>query len=112
MSIDLCAMTIDLRHVGGEVKTLPIEHIAANGSYLSIRWGQSGIYDLNLRRNVLTARSQKAQRKGSPLWSAPNIDEVRTAIAAYLKEKADAERKNLAKSIVRHAETMPGRYAR
>lgn len=78
--------TIVLKHIGGERKTLEVEYVAPNASYLSVRWGQSGIYDLNLLRNVLTARSAKAQARGKAYWAAEDIDAVRKMARDHLAE--------------------------
>lgn len=98
---------IVLRHVGGELKTVAVEHVSPNLTYVSIRWGQSGVYDLNLRDNKLTARSQKAQRKGKPHWSAQDIDAVRKAARAYLDEKRGNPHSKSKAAFKRHVENMP-----
>jgi hypothetical protein len=95
---------VTLRHLGGELKTLPVEHVTK--TYVSIRWGQSGIYDLNLAKNTLTARSQKAQRKGKAHWMAANIDRVRRDVRDYFKA-LDNTGTDTAQLALKHLETMP-----
>jgi len=99
--------SIVLKHLGGELKTVSVEYVAPNLSFLSIRWGQSGVYDLNLKTNKLTARSQKAQRKGKPHWEAENIETVRGAAKAYLNAQYGKSSEERDASIKRHMETMP-----
>ena len=93
--------TVELVHIGGERKHVPIELIT--DTYIAIRWGQSGIYDLNLKSNVLTARSQKAQRKGKPHWSAYDIDAVRQMV----KDCRHPKTENVIEVMKRHQESMP-----
>ena len=109
--------TIVLKHIGGERKTLEVEYVAPNASYLSIRWGQSGIYDLNLLRNVLTARSQKAQARGKAYWSAEDIDAVRKMARDHLASVESARsglalesrytEEKAAEAMRKHTLTMP-----
>ncbi len=98
---------IVLKHIGGERKTVEVEYVPPSGTYLSIRWGQSGIYDLNLAKNVLTARSQKAQRKGKAHWSAEDINAVRKMPAEYLAEKAGRPKAEADAAYERHVANMP-----
>ncbi len=101
--------TVSLTHIWTkETRQFEVETVAA--TYVSIRWGQSGVYDLNLLRNVLTARSQKAQRKAKPLWSATDIIKVRADVTRYLAERENRHKQVLDRdrAIARHAETMPG----
>ncbi len=98
---------VTLIHIGGERKELPVEFVAQSMTYLSIRWGQSGIYDLNLAKNVLTARSQKAQRKGRPHWRAENIELVRAECTEYLNAKRDNPKAKTLSAVQKHTETMP-----
>jgi hypothetical protein len=101
------SFNIVLKHVGGERKTLPVEYVAPTLSYLSIRWGQSGVYDLNLATNVLRARSAKAQRKGKPHWTAEDIDAVRKMARNYLDEKRGNPHSEAKAAYKRHVENMP-----
>jgi hypothetical protein len=95
---------VTLRHLGGELKTLPVEYVTK--TYISLRWGQSGIYDLNLAKNTLTARSQKAQRKGKAHWMAENIHKVRCDVRDYFKS-LDNTGTDAAQLALRHMESMP-----
>jgi len=97
--------SIILIHIGGERRAVPVEHVA--NTYVSIRWGQSGIYDLNLAKNVLTARSQKAQRKGKAHWKAEDINAVRKMVSNYCKQKKGNLMKEAIENTKRHEETMP-----
>jgi len=94
-------LTVELLHPNGERRTFPVEAIAS--SYVSIRWGMSGVYDLNLKSNVLTARSSSAQRKGKCLWRAADIVEVHAMVIRYF----DKERIARQAEITRHAVSMP-----
>lgn len=102
MSFNIC-----LKHIGGERKSVPVEYVAPSLTYISIRWGQSGIYDLNLAKNVLTARSAKAQRKGKAYWVAEDINAVRKMAREYLEEKRGIQKIESDNAFKRHAETMP-----
>ncbi len=97
-------ITFVLKHIGGERRVVSSEVIAS--TYVSIRWGQSGIYDLNLAANTLTARSQKAQRKGKAHWKAEDIFAVRKMVKDYL---VGEDKKAMAiAAMKRHEATMPG----
>lgn len=99
---------ITLKHIGGDIRTLTVQYVAPSLTYLSLRWGQSGIYDLNLAKNVLTARSQKAQRKGKTHWCALDIGLVRKLAANYIREQNGGKAKEeIDKSIKKHQESMP-----
>ena len=98
---------IILRHVGGEQKTVAVEYVAPTLAYISIRWGQSGVYDLHLGSNTLRARSQKAQRKGKPHWQAHDIDAVRKAAREYLAAKNGNPKGQAEGAFRRHTENMP-----
>ena len=87
-----------------ERKTLPVESIA--NTYVSIRWGQSGIYDLNLAKNILTARSTKAQRKGRCHWQAVNIAAVRAMVHEHINR--NDTKAEISKQLLVHVATMPG----
>jgi hypothetical protein len=103
-------LTIVLIHPNGEGRTVPVEHVTE--TYVTIRWGLAGIYDLNLKDNVLTQRSRMGQTKGkakwykkdNPEWRAANIETVRTMVREYLMGEAD---RKLADDMARHARTMP-----
>jgi hypothetical protein len=88
-----------------ERKTLPVETIAK--TYVAVRWGQSGIYDLNLAKNVLTARSVKAQRKGRCHWQAVDIQAVRDMVRIHL-EKQDIK-EMVREQRLAHEASMPGK---
>lgn len=90
-----------------EEREVPVETVTK--TFVSIRWGQSGTYDLNLARNTLTARSQKAQRKGKPLWTAKDIDAVRRKVAVHMAG-VDKEADTLARMRL-HEANMPGRHS-
>jgi hypothetical protein len=97
--------SIVLVHVGGDRRSVPVEHIA--NTYVSVRWGQSGIYDLNLAKNVLTARSQKAQRKGKAHWKAEDIHAVRKMVEHYFREKRGNLQREALENDKKHVENMP-----
>lgn len=93
---------VELIHPGGECKILPVETI--NRASISIRWGMSGIYDINLRLNVMRARSLKARRKGRCDWKVKNIDKLRLDVEAYFNA---SERDSKEQTYDKHDETMP-----
>ncbi len=98
------SMTIVLIHAfNKERHVVPVDSVAK--TYVSVRWGQSGVYDLNLKDNVLTARSQKAQRKGKAHWAAEDIVAVRKMVKDHFdgKDKKAETRANMAK----HEASMP-----
>lgn len=104
-------MNIVMQHPTGERRSVPVEYVTK--TYVAIRWGLAGLYDLNLRDNVLTARSAKTQAKGKAkwykkdtcLWRAEDINAVRKMVA---DELSGTEAKQRAEAMARHAETMPG----
>ncbi len=105
---------VTLVHPNGERKTVPVEYVAPNCSYVTIRWELSGSYDLNLAVNVLTPcyASQnrgkaKWYKKDKPLWKAENISEVRRAAREYIDEKAGNPHSKKKASYKTHLETMP-----
>lgn len=101
--------TITLVHEWSrEERVLPVETVTR--TYVSIRWGQSGTYDLNLAKNTLIARSQKAQRKGKPLWHAKDIDEVRRRVAIHENGGVDSQADMLARMAI-HEANKPGRHS-
>lgn len=95
-----------LKHVGGTQETMPIETILPHS--VSIRWRQSGIYDLNLANNILIARSTKARIKGkgqAHWWSALDIEQVRHWVWEHFNPVADlTERERM---YQKHVANMP-----
>jgi hypothetical protein len=96
---------IVLKHVGGERRTVPVEYVAS--TFVAIRWGQSGIYDLNLAVNTLTARSLKARRKGKAHWQAEDIEAVRKMVRDYLAERAGDPTGERQLAFEHHVSNMP-----
>lgn len=94
-------MSVELVHPCGERKTLPVEGIVE--TLVTVRWGMSGFYDLNLKSNTLTARSVTAQRRGPCLWVAADIGAVRAMVKAYF----DRERERGKAALLRHRLSMP-----
>lgn len=87
-----------------ERKTLPV--VLITRKIVSIQWGLSGVYDLNLKENRLTARNVASRRKGPCHWMAVDIVAVRAAVIVYC-DKEDIQ------SVVRrqsevHNASMPG----
>jgi hypothetical protein len=104
--------TIVLVHVTtGERRVVYVESVAR--TYLSIRWGQAGIYDLNLAANVLTPRSCQTQAKGKakwykkdkPLWKAEDIHAVRKMVEVEMRGEDLAELTRVA--MAKHEASMP-----
>jgi hypothetical protein len=101
-------------HPNGEKRTLPVEYIAPSGSYLVVRWGAAGTYDLNLSKNILIPSDCKTllrgrnkakwYKKGAPLWKAENIEEVRRQVAKATSCNTGIE---FDFSMKKHLESMP-----
>lgn len=112
---DYSRFTIVLKHVGGERKTVPVEYVSPNLTYLTVRWDLAGQYDLNLSVNVLTPRSAPGQARGKakwykkdkPLWKAEDIAAVRKMAGEYLNAKRGNPVAERDASIARHIATMP-----
>lgn len=98
---------IVLKHPGGERKTVPVEYVSPSLVFLTIRWGQSGMYDLHLRLNVLRAHSARATRRGKPLWVAEDIVAVRKMAQEYLAEKRGDTPAARQAAYERHTRSMP-----
>jgi hypothetical protein len=109
------SFSIVLKHVAGERKSVPVEFVAPNLSYITIRWELSGIYDLNLAVNVLTPRSAQTQARGKakwykkdkPQWRAEDIAAVRKMAKDYLNEKNGDPRAKALAADERHIESYP-----
>ncbi len=96
--------TVTVRHpFNGEEQVLPVERVTRN--VVTLRWGQSGLYDLDLRTNTITARSIAARRKGKCLWCAVYIDNVR--VEAMLHVEGEDKRRQMERDIERHQASMP-----
>lgn len=86
-----------------EQKAVPVETITR--TYISIRWGQSGLYDLNLKDNILTSRSAAARRRAPCLWKALEIEVIREKVKIHF---AKQDIKAIVKvDTVKHNATMP-----
>jgi hypothetical protein len=95
--------SVELIHPGGETKTLPVETIFP--TYISVRWGLNGLYDIHLKDNVMIARSLRARRKGKCYWKVKDIDALRKSVDEHYK---DADKRQADFAFVRHNNTMPG----
>jgi hypothetical protein len=105
---------ITVIHPNGDKRTLPVEYIAPSGSYIVVRWGAAGTYDLNLSKNTLAPSDCKTiprgrdkakwYRKSAPLWRAENIEEVRKLVAEHnsLNTRNETE-----EAINKHIGSMP-----
>lgn len=101
-------------HPNGERRTLPVEYIAPSGSYLVVRWGAAGTYDLNLSMNALAPSDCKTiprgrdkakwYRKSAPVWKAEDIQEVRRLV---LEHNSDNTRNETDEAIKKHMGSMP-----
>jgi len=98
-------MEVDLIDPGGHLKTVPIEGI--HETFISVRWGQSGTYDIDLKTNIMKARSVAARRKGVCYWKVVNIESVRFAVREHFNPNAKIEAE---KRFKKHHTNMP--YAR
>ena len=86
--------------------SLVVETIAS--PIVTVRWGASGLYELDTRTNTVRAYSQKTRRahqRGALLWSAEDIEGVRRA----LKIATDGEDRSAitAKQSAAHHASMP-----
>lgn len=97
-------MEVDLIDPGGHLKTVPVE--AIHQTFISIRWGMSGVYDIDLKTNTMKARSVAARRKGLCHWKAVDINSVRHAVHEYFNPNAKKEEEERFK---KHHESMPFR---
>lgn len=111
---DYNRFTIVLKHISGERKTVPVEYVSPNLTYLVIRWDLAGQYDLNLSVNVLTPRSPgqtkgkaKWYKKDKPLWKAEDIAAVRKLATEYLNAKRGNSAVERDAAIAKHVATMP-----
>ena len=110
---------IVLKHIGGERKTVPVEYVSPNLTYLTIRWDLAGQYDLNLQVNVLTPRSAPGQPKGKakwykkdkPQWKAEDLAAVRKMASDYVNAKRGNTQDETRAAMRRHEASMPGRAA-
>lgn len=95
---------VALIHPCGETRILPVESIQR--SYITIRWGMSGHYDIDLRTNVMRAHSVKARRRNPCLWRASDIESVRSYVREQFRDITEEER---TESYTKHAANMPFR---
>lgn len=95
---------IELIHPWTKERTR-VEVIVITKTYISIRWGQSGIYDLNLLKNVLTARNVKARNRAWCMWTAVDIVGIREKVKVYLAKQNIKE--IVADERARHDASMP-----
>ena len=70
--------TIELIHIGGERRTVPVTGFTSTSLY--IRWGIAGIYELKVFKNVLI---------GARMWSAASPFEALGLLRALQKRQAD-----------------------
>lgn len=103
--MELNNLEITLAHPNGETRLVPVESILRQGRTLVVRWGQAGLYELDLDFNRLQALSAAARRK-HPLnmWKAEDIALVRKTVRNILNRNTNGEAQL---SDMRHAETMP-----
>ncbi len=105
---------ITLIHPNGELRIVPVEYVC--DTYVTVRWGGAGVYDLNLLRNVLTPRTGETQpngkgrakwyKKDAPKWKAQDIEMVRAMVKERLGKGAEEREARAAKE--RHECSMPG----
>ena len=97
--------TVKLIHTWTK-ETREFEVSLVTPDYITINWGQSGAYVLNLKSNALTAHSAAARRKNPyALWSAVDITAVRLQVIAHIEERK--HRINTHDAMKVHAATMP-----
>jgi len=81
---------------------LPIESI--DQKYISVRWGQSGTYDIELKEGTMRARSAKARRKGFCIWKVVDVRSLRKFVFNHFYPDAEAEAQ---KRFEAHLTSMP-----
>jgi len=101
-------------HPNGDRRTLPVEYIAPSGSYLVVRWGAAGTYDLNLSKNTLAPSDCKTiprgrdkakwYRKSAPVWKAEDIGYVRKRVEEH---NSGNTRNEVDAAIEKHIGSMP-----
>ena len=100
----MSALTVTVEHLWTrETQDVPVESVERES--IVLRWGMSGLYDLDLRANTIRARSAGARRKGPCLWQAKDIEKVRAVWREKFKQKEDDECKA---RMEKHAASMPG----
>lgn len=88
-----------------ECVKLPIETISA--TLLTVRWGQAGVYEVDLRTNKIRSKSVAARRKHPHCpWTVVDIESVRKRVREHLTPN----RKEQQESFKRHVQGMPGQW--
>jgi len=93
---------IELIHPGGERKTLPIESYFP--TFVSVRWGLNGLYDIRLKENIMIARSIRARMRNRCYWKVVDIEALRKHVAEHF---ADIDKNTQDKMFNTHHKTMP-----
>jgi len=94
--------SVKIVHVWGDKKTVPIETIERKS--ISIRWGLSGVYDIDLKTGEMRARSAKARRKGPCHWKAADIESLRQLSDEYFNPGIEKQQEIRFQD---HIDTMP-----
>ena len=84
-----------------ERRFLPIETVTKNG--VSVRWGQSGIYDIFLTGDIV-ARSLKTRLRAPCIWKAVDVEELKAFVHEKMNPGIKAENENRYDA---HTKSMP-----
>ena len=93
---------IEIMHPCGERRIFLIESIHRN--CVTIRWGMSGLYEIDLKTGKMRAKNIKSRRKGDCLWFATNIEVIRNIVQEYFNPKIKTEVNTMYNN---HLSTMP-----
>lgn len=96
-------MKLTLIHPGGESKEVETESISH--TYVSIRWGQSGLYNIMLKTNEMVACNLKVRRRAQCLWKVVDIEKLRSEVKTHFDGAKSAQ---LDISFNVHNNSMPG----
>lgn len=88
--------TIELIHLGGERKKVPV--VSASNTRLTIRWDMAGVYDLIVSKNRFVTKSMM-------YWKAADVDAMRDVWQLFRFPDKDVSA--LEESIIRHVRGMP-----
>lgn len=94
--------SVTVEHVGTKERhVLPVESF--NRGCIFVRWGLSGMYEVNIVNNYIRSCNESARRRNGPsamkVWRIVDIEVLRKAVWDYYHPKDD--------SFERHTNNMP-----